>query len=82
MKKQIVLVSGIIAILIVSGLLYWWYNKSQPTDVEVEAVTKNIKQVDTKILSSKTTQEIENRKVMGNIPVEVSDNYSHNNLFE
>ena len=82
MKKQFIIISGIIVILVVAGALYWWFGLTNPTSEEVSTATQNIKKVDANILDVKTTQEIENRKVMGNIPVEVSDNYNHSNPFE
>lgn len=82
MKKQMLIITGIILVLVVAGILYWWFGMTKPTTGEIENATKNIKQVDANILNSKTAKEIENRKIMGNIPVEVSDDYSHTNLFE
>lgn len=82
MKKQMLLVVGFIVIVIVAGILYWWFERTKPTTAEIESATKNIKKVDANILNNKTTQEIENRKIIGNIPVEVSDDYGHTNLFE
>lgn len=82
MKKQVVIISGLFVIIVLAGLLYWWFLQTQPTNEAINAITKTIKKVNANILDTNTTREIENRKVMGNIPVEVSDNYNHSNLFE
>lgn len=82
MKKQVVIISGLFVIIVLAGLLYWWFLQTQPTSEAINAITKTIKKVNANILDTNTTREIENRKVMGNIPVEVSDNYNHSNLFE
>lgn len=82
MKKQNMIIGGVVILFLVVGLLYWWFTHTIPSDSQVDGATKNIKQVDVNILDMKTTREIENRKIMGNIPIEVNDNYDHINLFQ
>ena len=75
------MVVGIFLVLMVTGLVIWWFLQSKPVDQDVLSKVKNIKQVNSKIIDNKTTQEIENREVIGNIPVEVEQNYNHSELF-
>ncbi len=82
MKKQSIIIGGVIVLLVVGGVLLWWFSQTKPTSGEIESSTKSIKKVDANIMNNKTTKEIENRKIIGNIPVEVNSNYDHTNLFE
>jgi len=81
MKKNNIITMGIIVILMLGGLLFWWFISTKPTLNEINSAAKVVAPVDSNIFTNTTTQKIEARKTFGNIPVQISDDYHHNQLF-
>ncbi len=82
MKRQSLVLSGIIILIFALILLFWWYQKTKPTQSEIQSATKSISTVNADVLDSKTTQKVDSLTVFGNVPVQIQENYQHDNLFQ
>jgi len=82
MKKNDVIVLGIMAIAITCAVLYWWFGQTKPNASEITSASGKIKSVDSNIFGNSTTKKIDERKIYGNIPIKVESNYNRDDIFK
>jgi len=81
MKKQIIIISGIVILVVIIVMLGLFYKATIPTEADISASQVMVKTVDPNIFSSTEVNMIQSRQKYGNLPVQVESNYNHTNLF-
>lgn len=81
MKRKETIFLGIISIIIILGVLVFWFTKTTPTESEIDGITSLVKPADRNIFTNKTAEKLKELTIYGNIPVEVQDNYNNRDPF-
>lgn len=81
MKKNEIIFLGIIVIIVIVGLLIFWYSKTIPNDAEIEEISNPVKPADKNIFSNKISQEMNNSEIFGNSSIEVPASYNNEDPF-
>lgn len=81
MRKQIIMISGVVVIVAIIIILGFLYKSTIPTEADISASQVMVKTVNPNIFSSTEVNMIQSRQKYGNLPVKVENNYNHTNLF-